>query len=151
MGLVEVRRADGLYVPPQNFFYLIPFAPIGQVYACSVVATLMKRASFAKELAQQHAHGAEDRNIDTFADAAPLSIAKPVLRRIMKREEAKKPLQVQMTTVVHQVADEEENYGYDNVSTSQMNLLDNVVLLVTDSHVNLTVFAAKSEGEERAE
>lgn len=95
----------------QNFFYLIPFAPIGHVYGGSAVATLMKRASIARELAQDQTNGPESRNIDVYAQQAPPSIAKPVLKRIMKREEAKRPLQVQMTTTVQQIASTDETYG----------------------------------------
>ncbi|CAO1613738.1 unnamed protein product [Sympodiomycopsis kandeliae] len=97
---------------PENFFYLIPFAPIGQVYGGSVVATLMKRTSIARELAQDQIQGPENRNIDAFAQQAPTSIAKPVLKRIMKREEARRPLEVTMTTVVQQVTSTDETYGY---------------------------------------
>lgn len=76
----------------------------------------MKRTSIARELAQDQTQGPENRNIDAFASQAPASIAKPVLKRIMKREEAKRPLEVQMTTVVQQVASTDESYGYGLVS-----------------------------------
>lgn len=101
---------------PQNFFYLIPLAPIGQLYACSVSATLMARPSIAKELAAENvpAKGAESRAVEEYARGAPNSLAKPVLKRIMKREEkrfraanggaaAGEPLRVQMVTTVQQV------------------------------------------------
>lgn len=89
---------------PEQFYFLILLAPLGQIMALVCVATLMSRPSIANELAQDQTMGVGPQQIDQFASTAPTSIAKPVLKRIMKREEQRQPLQVQMTTTVQQTA-----------------------------------------------
>ncbi|CAO1636109.1 unnamed protein product [Parajaminaea phylloscopi] len=94
---------------PEQFYFLILLAPLGQVMALSCVATLLSRPSIANELAQDQTLGVGSRHIDQFASTAPTSIAKPVLKRIMKREEQRQPLHIQMTTTVQQTASQPDN------------------------------------------
>ncbi|PWN27292.1 hypothetical protein BDZ90DRAFT_279657 [Jaminaea rosea] len=99
---------------PQQFYFLILLSPLGQVSAASLIATLMARPSIAAEIAQTDEKaigGAIDaEDVDAFASRAPPSIAKPLVKRIMKREERRResPVQVTMTTTIHQEAEEED-------------------------------------------
>ncbi|CAO1633902.1 unnamed protein product [Jaminaea pallidilutea] len=114
--------AAGLFLSvPSQFHFLILFAPLGQIATFCLIANLMVRPSIAKELAQDMNMGPERRNIEDFASVAPVSIAKPVLKRIMKREARKKPLEVQMTTVVQQNTsrDEDAHEMWADVNTKQ--------------------------------
>lgn len=114
--------AAGLFLSvPSQFHFLILFAPLGQIATFCLIANLMVRPSIAKELAQDMNMGPERRNIEDFASVAPVSIAKPVLKRIMKREARKKPLEVQMTTVVQQNTsrDEDAHEMWADVNTRQ--------------------------------
>lgn len=114
--------AAGLFLSvPSQFHFLILFAPLGQIATFCLIANLMVRPSIAKELAQDMNMGPERRNIEDFASVAPVSIAKPVLKRIMKREARKKPLEVQMTTVVQQNTSRDEHADgmWADVNTKQ--------------------------------
>ncbi|PWN93571.1 hypothetical protein FA10DRAFT_277354 [Acaromyces ingoldii] len=93
---------------PYQFYYYIPFMPIGQIYGSSLVVTLMLRPSIARELAQDQvrdkvteapslgatglgpSNGASEETVVTHV-LGPSSLVTPVLRRLMRREERKRP------------------------------------------------------------
>lgn len=90
----------------------IPFLPIGQVMCCSLVVTLMSRPSIARELAQDQTTLTLQGNIEKASLAAPNTLAKPVLKRLMRQERKKRPMGdgtgVHMTTTMQQQAFESE-------------------------------------------
>lgn len=97
---------------PEQFYFLILLAPLGQVSGASLIATLMARPSIAREIAQgdeKAMGGAVDASdVDAFAERAPPSLAKPLVKRLMKREERRRdslPMQVQMVTTIQQESD----------------------------------------------
>lgn len=69
----------------------ITFLPIGQVMASSLLVTLMARPSIARELAQDQLGLSLENNIDAASHAAPQSLAKPVVKRLMRNEYKKRP------------------------------------------------------------
>lgn len=96
--------------------------PIGQIYGSSLVVTLMLRPSIARELAQDQvrdkvteapslggtglgpSNGASEETVVTHV-LGPSSLVTPVLRRLMRREQRRRPrtdVAVQLTTTVHE-------------------------------------------------
>lgn len=110
---------------PEAFNYLITLLPIGSIHASSLLVTLMTRTSIARELAQdqvvQGAGGqptlADEVLKSQTADNAPNSLAKPLIKRMMKRS-AKRPAAVGdlggigIVTTIHQEEDEDVT-GFD--------------------------------------
>lgn len=98
---------------PYQFYYNITFLPIGQVSASSFLVTLMARPSIARELAQDQ-HLTLEGGLEAASSRAPTSIAKPVVKRMMRKEWSKRPqgdgTGVNLTVTVH----EEASNGYYN-------------------------------------
>lgn len=97
--LVSIPKRETLTQLPTDLSLLshypfssqITFLPIGQVMASSLLVTLMARPSIARELAQDQLGLSLENNIDAASHAAPQSLAKPVVRRLMRNEYKKRP------------------------------------------------------------
>lgn len=92
----------------------ITFLPIGQVSASSLLVTLMARPSIARELAQDQMMPLEG-GLEAAMSRAPNSLAKPVVKRMMRKEWKKRPqgdgTGVNLTVTVHEEASNGYVYG----------------------------------------
>jgi hypothetical protein len=79
---------------------------------CSLLVTLMSRPSIARELAQDQTTLTLQGGLEKASLAAPRTLAKPVLKRLMRQEHRKRPMGdgtgVHMTTTMQQQACENE-------------------------------------------
>ena len=92
---------------PQQFYYLFSLLSVGTVYGNSLIATLMLRPSIARELAVDKDSRFTRETLETAARSqrAPNTIAKPIIKRIMRKEQERMAAEqgVQITTVIDQV------------------------------------------------
>lgn len=85
--------------------------------ASSLLVTLMARPSIARELAQDQFGLSLENNIDAASHAAPQSLAKPVVKRLMRNEYKKRPkgdgTGVHMTMTQSQMAVEPDGRRFE--------------------------------------
>lgn len=101
------------------------FSPVGQLYASSLLVTLMSRSSIAKELAHDQAAlpeaGGDMVAVGSTAAKAPSTLVSLVLHHMMRKEEKRHPRadgQVMMTTTIQQVLRGEDDFDKSLVSIS---------------------------------